>query len=302
MRVNILIPTPRGPVGETWGETPYANSLAKELRAIGVTVRIIHFPRRRWLARFSLRRGADLIIRGPYSFIPRIWPWARTYIWLISFGDLRPAELRRTRHFFVASAGFTAELRSRGLPASEMQQCTDADLFSPDRARDEFASEVLFVGTWRKSFRRPIVHQAIAAGHPPRIWGRRWRDHVAPDLLAGEFIPNEDLGTHYASAKVVLNDHMPEMQEAGFISNRVFDVLASGAELVSDRLPDLGIAMPSAAEASNAEAVGRAINTALSEYDERRASRLALAEHVRTHHSFAARARQIMDVIGKPDR
>jgi Glycosyl transferases group 1 len=298
--INILIPTPGTPSGETWGETPFARSLARAFGEIGVTARILHLPRNRWLARFSLRRGTDLIIRGPYIFAPRIWPWTRTLIWLISFGDLRPAELRRCRHFFVASARFVTELQARGLPASEMQQCTDADLFSPDRARDDLATDVLFVGTWRKSFRRPIVHQAIATGHPPKIWGRRWKDHVDPDLLAGEFIPNDDLGAHYASAKVVLNDHMPEMSEPGFISNRVFDVLASGAELVSDRLPDLGVPMQGAAEAANAEAVGLAIEHALGSYDERKPARLALAEHVRTHHSFAARARQILAVIRKP--
>ena len=300
MRINILIPTPAGPAGETWGETPFARSLAGAFGELGVSTRIIHFPKYRWLARFSLRRGVDLIIRGPHNFTPRVWPWSRTYIWLISFGDLRPAELRRTRHFFVASARFAAELQARGLPASEMQQCTDAALFSPDRARDDLASDVLFVGTWRKSFRRPIVHQAIATGHPPKIFGRRWKDHVAGDLIAGEFIPNEDLGAHYASAKVVLNDHMPEMTEPGFISNRIFDVLASGAELVSDRVPDLGVPMDSACAATDAEAVGQAIRTALRSYAERKSARLALAQHVREHHSFAARARQILAVLGKP--
>jgi spore maturation protein CgeB len=43
----------------------------------------------------------------------------------------------------------------------------------------------------------------------------------------------------YASAKVVLNDHWPDMARMGFVSNRIFDVLGAGGVVVSDPVPGM---------------------------------------------------------------
>ena len=53
------------------------------------------------------------------------------------------------------------------------------------------------------------------------------------------YIPNTELATKYAAASVVLNDHWPSMKDFGYISNRVFDVTASGGVLVSDHIPGI---------------------------------------------------------------
>jgi spore maturation protein CgeB len=240
------------------------------------------------------------VLRGPYEHPPRVWSWARFCLWVISFDDLKPAELKRASHLFVASPKLLADFSARGLPVSELLQCTDPEIFSPNRAIAELESEVLFVGSWRRDFTRPIVHQSIAMGYLPKIWGLFWEGRVEASLIAGGFIPNEELGSHYASAKVVLNDHMPIMLKSGFVSNRAFDVLASGAELVTDQPPILGVPLPSVHAASNVEDVGAGIAEAFRGQDERRAVRREIAEYIREHHSFAARARQILAALGKP--
>lgn len=61
-----------------------------------------------------------------------------------------------------------------------------------------------------------------------------WHGLVPDEYIKGEYFPNESLAELYASATVVLNDHRPDMAAKGFMSNRVFDVLASGAALVTD--------------------------------------------------------------------
>ena len=52
---------------------------------------------------------------------------------------------------------------------------------------------------------------------------------------AGRSIPNRRLAAAYAGAGVVLNDHWDDMRAGGFVSNRLFDAVASGARVVSGR-------------------------------------------------------------------
>ena len=42
------------------------------------------------------------------------------------------------------------------------------------------------------------------------------------------------LNRYYSSAKIVLNDHWPDMRAHGFLSNRLYDALACGAFVISD--------------------------------------------------------------------
>ena len=49
-----------------------------------------------------------------------------------------------------------------------------------------------------------------------------------------DHVDNEVLPTVYSSAGVVLNDHWRTMRAWGFVSNRLFDVLACGTPVISD--------------------------------------------------------------------
>ena len=53
-------------------------------------------------------------------------------------------------------------------------------------------------------------------------------------LVKGNQIDNDELKYYYSSADIVLNDTRGDMIEAGFISNRIFDVTACGGFLISD--------------------------------------------------------------------
>jgi spore maturation protein CgeB len=52
-------------------------------------------------------------------------------------------------------------------------------------------------------------------------------------------VANDELRRYYSSADVVLNDHWADMRAFGIISNRVYDALACGALVVSDRVPGI---------------------------------------------------------------
>src|SRR5690606_31059764 len=60
------------------------------------------------------------------------------------------------------------------------------------------------------------------------------------EFLAATYLPNDRLGAAYGAAGVVLNDHWEDMRLEGFLSNRLFDAVASGARVISDEVSGLG--------------------------------------------------------------
>ncbi len=65
-------------------------------------------------------------------------------------------------------------------------------------------------------------------GSGPASTAAGWTELVDPDLVVADHVDNEVLPIVYSSAGVVLNDHWRTMQAWGFVSNRLYDVLACG--------------------------------------------------------------------------
>jgi spore maturation protein CgeB len=110
-------------------------------------------------------------------------------------------------------------------------------------------------------------------------------------VVAGRSLPNDELSAAYAAAGVVLNDHWDDMRAAGFVSNRLFDAVASGARVVTDDVASLdGLFGRSVQTYSGPEDLRRLVT--LRDPDEvfgDAAARRAVAERVRREHSFLAR-------------
>ncbi|MBL3573627.1 glycosyltransferase [Rhodovulum sulfidophilum] len=300
--VRLCLPCPDPRPGKIWGDWFFAQSLARALERAGRGVRLATAKRRSggvWMRavpqRWPWQDEIDLVIRGG-----KAWPKLGRrplFIWLISRPDsLTDREISEAEHIFVASELYMAELERRGARAvSFLPQCTDPDLFSPDRAEKTLASEILFVGNRRKSFPRAVVERALATGRSLSVWGRGWHDALPPGTLRGVEIPNAELGRHYASAGVVLNDHHPDMLAHGFVSNRVYDVLASGRPVLTEDMlglpEDLRPAVFAYSDGTFAERLGTAL-------DDDRQDRSEIAAHVRSRHGFDNRVRSILEVIG----
>ena len=113
-------------------------------------------------------------------------------------------------------------------------QATDPERFHPDAGSPGTGDAVLFVGNSRRLL-RPVVRDALAAGLPLAVYGDLWSGLVPDEVVRGRSIPNDQLAAAYRSAGVVLNDHHDDMRADGFVSNRLFDAVASGARVVTDR-------------------------------------------------------------------
>ncbi len=237
IRVSIKSAAPAGLPGRHWGDTHFAESLADALTGLGYQVRID--PREQWDAPIAATDDVVIALRGRFAYEPK--PHQKNILWLISHPeDVPPAEMEGYDHVFVASTPY-AELLAQTVPVPVecLHQCTDPRRFHPDADPAGMpAAELLFVGNSRGSFRDP-VRWAIEADRPLTVYGNGWAGLVPPARLHGGFVPNAMLGRLYAASGAVLCDHWPDMRRLGFVSNRVFDVLASGTRLIVDDVAGL---------------------------------------------------------------
>jgi len=281
---SIVTSAPKGEAGKQWGDYWFANDLALALIAEGVEATVVS----RAGANSEKRNSDDvvLVLRGLRRVIPSNTT-ATWMLWVISHPErVEPGEAAQYSRSFAASNNWN--------PAPEigeftpLLQATNTSRFAPVTSAEK--SGALFVGSTRGEF-RPIVRDAFTAGIPLEVYGVGWEEFLAPDKIAGEFLPNNELPQAYSTSALVLNDHHREMAELGFLSNRLFDAVAAGARVVSD--PALGIR-----EVFGASVVTYQTPEELTEiYHDPDAffqGGNADAQRIRNEHDFRTRARQLI--------
>jgi hypothetical protein len=217
-----------------WGDQHYAVGLARALQAAG------------WLPRIwcqaelaDVDHGvAALVVLLPGRVRIAAVPGVPTVAWVIShpelLDDLDPATAAQLDGLFVASGSEAERLTSRGIPATSLPQATDPSRFRPTPGGPPH--ELLFVANSRGQ-RRKVLADLLPTDRELAVYGRDWTPELLdPRWLVADHVPNADLAAHYTAADVVLNDHWDEMRDRGFVSNRLFDVAACGALVLSDEV------------------------------------------------------------------
>jgi GT2 family glycosyltransferase len=216
-----------------WGDWYFAHALRDALESLGAHA--VVDTRRAWYRPTADVDDVDLVLRGTQRYEPP--PGRTSLLWVISHPDEVTAdEVARYDGAFVASTAYAEVAAARWQrPVTTLLQATDPRRFHP-RPDTEVRFPLLFVGNSR-GVRRRIVADAVDAGLEPAIFGEGWEGLVPPRLVHGTHVPNDQLGRFYASAEVVLADHWDDMRDRGFLANRLFDAVASGAAVVSDAVP-----------------------------------------------------------------
>ncbi len=102
----------------------------------------------------------------------------------------------------------------------------------------------------------------------------------------------------YRSAGVVLNDHWHTMRAWGFVSNRIFDVLACGAPIVSDHLPEIEDLLGDAVATYTTPAeLAEHVESALADPDRARRRAGEGRREVLARHTFDHRARRLLQLF-----
>lgn len=274
-----------------WGDFHFADSLCQALRRLGHKAQIDF--RGQWYARSVADEDVVIVLRGLIAYEPR--PGQMTFLWNISHPDqVDFAEYDRFTRIYVPSVSW-AELLDKLVrpPVTPLPQAVDLTRFRPiDNA--PAGPDILFCGNSR-GVERDIIRWTLDAELVPEIHGGGWNGLVPDELVKTDNVENELLGALYAGAGVVLNDHWPSMRSFGFISNRLFDVVASGGRAVSDPVPSMQAVLGNAVHQVSGPAALRTTVEALLSQPRDQPSENAAAEAVRSEHSFDARARRFVE-------
>jgi O-antigen biosynthesis protein len=174
------------------------------------------------------------------------------------------------------------------VPVAVLEQGTDPDVFFPE-ADEAHAHDLVFVGNSRKVMRR-VLADLLPTEHDLAVWGGDWDGLIEARHVVGTYLPNDEVRRAYSSAAIVLNDHWDDMREHGFASNRLYDAVACGALVVSDRLDGLEERFGGAVVTyETAEELRTIVDHFLANPEERAARGAAGRELVLANHTFAHR-------------
>jgi len=282
IRWAVVVASPSGVAGEQWGDTWFGRDLVDSLNRQGQQARLVY----RGGAESQARDKDDvvLVLRGLTRVAPR-----RTgnswLLWVISHPELvDDAEIAEYDLAFAASPTWK---QGSVVP---LLQATNPQRFRPGAAVADSGERFLFVGSTRSEF-RPIVRDAIAAGVPLGVYGVGWNEFIPAEFIRGEFLPNAEVPSAYASAGIVLNDHWAQMAADGFLSNRLFDAVASGARIVSDEAAGLHEVFGDAVVTySTPQQLSEILYAPVDERFPTGLERITNAARVAEQHSFDARA------------
>jgi glycosyltransferase involved in cell wall biosynthesis len=295
LRWAISTAAPTAKVARRWGDTHLAEGLARALRRLGHDVAVQPHDATDSLA--SRSRDIHLVVRGLAPV--RATSGQRHVLWVVSHPEtVEVAECDAADLVLVASSKFAEHLRRlTSTPVAVLHQATDPGRFHPHPIDPRHHHAVTVVAKTRGVMRAGVA-DALAAGIRPAIYGGGWQGLVEPELVVTDHVDNELLPVVYSSADVVLNDHWPTMQAWGFVSNRIFDVLACGTPVISDEVDEIDELTDSAVPIYTTPAdLRKLIDELLADTEgaRRRADRGRSA--VVARHTFDHRARQLLDLI-----
>ena len=277
---------PNGQKGFRWGDTAFAEALARSIRGLGHEVSVDTLAARS--RRTQARTDVAVTLRGLERQAPV--PGAVNVLWVISHPDLVTREEALEYDLVFAASALWAERTSAewDLEVRTLLQATDPSVFKPgpDDARN---GDVVFVGTAVHGRRRDLVERAMAQGVDVVLVGPGW-SHRNGSVIA-EHQTSEQVARLYAASEAVLCDHWEDMRREGFVANRVLDALGAGAAVVSDVVPGIMDVAPDGIVVLGPEDDVAAGVVAARRVD--RETRLRVAEHVARWHSFAERAREL---------
>lgn len=151
-------------------------------------------------------------------------------------------EVKNADVVFTGSLKKSREYREMGINAYFLPQFTRLDKFY-NAPRAELHNELLFVGNrYPEHPGRKSIDYSLEYGFKPAVYGAGWEKVLTGDkaaLYKARQITGDKLKYFYSSADIVLNDTREDMIDAGFISNRIFDVTACGAFIISDYIPEI---------------------------------------------------------------
>ena len=291
--VCIAISAASREVAHLGGDFHFATAVARELERRGHPASVAVLPEE---AEASRQADVMIALRGRRAHTPRVDQL--NVLWVISHpAELSGPECDGYDLVCVASGQFAEELRAQTTtPVMVLDQATDPAVFHPAHGAER-DHQLVFVGNTR-GVRRKVVHDLLPTRHDLAVIGAGWEGVIDARHVLADHVPNENLRTLYSSAAIVLNDHWDDMRAHGFVSNRVYDAVACGALVVSDRVAGIEDRFGGAVVTYETPAeLRQLIDRFLSDEAERAARAGAGRERVLASHTIAHRVETLLETI-----
>ena len=293
-QINIICPLLHAKVGERY----MVEDLERFFRSKGKSVKT--FDEIEYYKKKNFERAGSAINIFIYGHV-HFWPNKNgiNIIYLL-FPTTAPLAYKSFDFIAVASSKYPAILRKEGLNAAYVPQFTNSSRFKPE-PNEKLKSKLLFVGNAYHNFRLAVKY-AVLNHFEIDVYGQGWEEFISKKMIKGEYVSNDDLHRYYSSADIVLNVHRDDMLQNSFISNRTFDVTASGGFLVSDYIPEIeeiyGDLIPMY---HNSEDYGQIVRYYLSHPEERKQKALKAREITLKNFTVEKIGERFLEEIDKID-
>jgi len=232
-KINIAIKiAPTDDKKSFFGDYYFAQELKESLEYYHHQVRIDCYDN--WYTENASNDDLVIVLRGLQAYKPL--DHQINILWLISHPKLVSEEEIKSYHFsFIASDYHTELLKEKGISqVAVLHQCTNNMKFKYLHKKEEKKQILLFVGNSRNVFRKSVQY-ALELGFEIHVYGSGWQQFIDNEHIKKDFISNKELYQLYNTYDIILNDHWEDMLEYGYLSNRVFDTAACGAQILSDQ-------------------------------------------------------------------
>lgn len=286
--VEILICPSTWVEAATWGDYYFAEFLRRALvdRGWQAEIRV----RSEWYKPFA--GGYSLMLRGVTQHVPNAdrisMIWNISHPERVSFNEFKSYDID-----CVASGKYSAELNEAGIPAVELPQCADKSFYRPPNKKEK-RYDLLFIANTR-GVERDIIRKLLPTDYNLAVYGKGWETMLSPQQICGRYVSNRDLPDTYNEACIVLNDHWDDMREKGFANNRIYDALAAGSFVISDRVDGMDPELIDSIETYSERSDLLEKVSFYMEHPEKRAEKAAKGQqYVLGKHTFEHRAGQII--------
>lgn len=293
--LNLVIKSPNPRNEHHWGDYFFSLALKKYFHKKGFNVFIQE--REDWY-NSTIKADISIVLRGELKYDPNFDEI--NVMWNISHPDMvTKDEYELYDICFISSEKYANKMNSEVKTiVKPLLQCTDPEVFYT--SKDESLQEdILFVGVTRGVYRE-IIKDVMQTDFDVSIYGMEWENFIDEKYIKGQFIPNEELYKYYSSCKILLNDHWEDMRDMDFPSNRLFDALACGTFVISDKIPSAETLFEgSIITYENAQDLNEKIGYYLTHDDERQAIAEKGKKIVLKNHTFENRVDNIINCLKK---
>ena len=291
LNIRINCPAPDDETKLNWGDYHFGKSLSNSLIALGHRVELC--LRNYWS---DSTPGIDLVIHIRGIVDCCLSNNAANIIWIISHPEkVTLTEVKDADIVFSSSAGVSKLMYERfDIDSPVLLQATDRQkFFWSDKAESQRTERFLFVGNSRNQYRR-VVMEAVKYRDDLDVYGDGWNAYIPLSYIKANYLDNDYLSGYYQSALAVLNDHWSTMARFGIISNRIFDVVASGGVVVSDRVEGISDIFGNHVKICDNELELKEIMATANDWVPSPEVRKAMSIDILKQHSFDARAEKII--------